>query len=219
LYDLQRREICMLCKRALCKLAGWAYKFQNGHRCQQCYKEANQMRKREQKAVTVQRATSGMKRSASLLNSGSVTPQHAEKLLNTIHAQHKRGKTRSAEDNARAIYAVYAEVSKPRAQRSLSFDGVVKQIAGKEHVSATTLRASIKRFVQEGVLHPFPAERLTRAHPEHPLYLESGPPLRVQELLFRVVAEAQEENYYVSLTTLRAALLRELDMEVPRATW
>jgi transposase len=176
------------------------------------------MFQQEQEKATSKRATSGMKRSASLLHSGSVTRVHADQLLQTIHAQHKRGKTRSAEDTARAIFSVYEQVSKPRAQRELSFDGAVKAAAEKERVSAVTLRASIRRFVQEGELQPPTPERLTRADPEHPLFLETGPPLRVQELLYRVVAEAQEENYYVSLHTLRAALLRELDMDVPRST-
>jgi len=118
--------------------------------------------------------------------------RHADQLLQTIHAQHKRGKTRSAEDTARAILDVYRKVSKPRVQRELSFDGVVKLVAEKERVSAVTLRTSIRRFVHEGTLQPPTPERITRADPEHPLFLESGSPLHVQKLLFRIVSEAQK---------------------------
>jgi transposase len=215
---MQRREICVQCERPLCTVKGKRYVMQGGHRCRKCYIKALNSHKSAQTATSSTQAASGMKRSASLLNSGSVTRAHADQLLSTIHAQHKRGKTRSAEDTARAILSVYHEASKPRVQRTLSFDGVVKGVAQEERMSSTVLRASIRRFVSEGTLQPPSPERLTRADPQHPLYLESGPPLRVQELLYRLVREAQEENHHCSLYSLRASLLRELDVEVPRST-
>jgi len=61
-------------------------------------------------------------------------------------------------------------------------------------VFALTLRASIRRFVLEGELQPPTPERITRADPEHPLFLESGPPLRVQEQQVGAVPSACERR-------------------------
>ena len=102
--------------------------------------------------------------------------------------------------------------------RTLSFDSAVKKVAAEEHMSPHMLRVALRRFIETGALVPRTPERITAADPRHPLYLETGPSLKVAGFIFDAVKESQEEDSYLSLDTLRADIYEELNEEIPRST-
>ena len=160
------------------------------------------------------------RRADALLHSGSLTPVHIRKLEETIHTEHKRGKTRSAVSVARALLFMSEAAAVPRQLRPAqrSFDAIVKEVAAKEKMSPSSLRVAATRFIMEEKLVPDPVERLTRKDPLHPLFSESGPSIQQEEIIYRLVKEGQEENRYVSLSTLKAAIFQELSQEIASST-
>ena len=215
-----RHEMCICCSRRLYTVRGRKYRYHGGHICHKCYDRGVRAKENEQQSIAKESDSTRKRRTDALLHSGSLTPDHARKLQDTIHAEHKRGKTRSAESVSRALIFMHEKAAVPREQRPAkeSFDVIVKEVAVKEKMSPHSLRTSATRFITENKLVPDPVERLTRKDPLHPLFLETGPSIPQQSLLYQLVKEGQDENRYVSLSTLKAAIFNELGQDIARST-
>ena len=100
-----------------------------------------------------------------------------------------------------------------------SHDKVVKVVAAAESATPSTVRAVEKRFREEEIAEP-PGKkaRIKRSDVNHPLYLEFGPPLEVETKIHELVAEAAEENTYISLTSMAARLREDHGRTVPKTT-
>jgi len=138
----------------------------------------------------------------------------------------QQGRTRSAEENARAILHVdammtasaEAAAAAPGVVRALSYDAAVKKVAEAEQTTPNTLRRARERFEQEGKLTPPEAKRIKRDDPHHKQFAEGGPSLPVQEVIHELMKEAVEKNVYASTTTIRADVLSRTDEDIPKTT-
>ena len=100
-----------------------------------------------------------------------------------------------------------------------SHDKVVKAVAAAESATPSTVRAVEKRFREKGTAAPPKKKpRLTARDVDHPLYLTSGAPLRVETKIHALVDEAAKENKYISLTSVASRLREDLGRTVPKPT-
>ena len=99
-----------------------------------------------------------------------------------------------------------------------SVDVLVKAAAAATVVSPVKLRAVHRHFEKTEELTPPKKPRMTRADPLHPLFMEGGPPLVVEQLLHKKLKEAAERNTYQSVMTLRAEVFAATGEEIPRST-
>ena len=61
-------------------------------------------------------------------------------------------------------------------------------------------------------------QRLKPSDPQHPRFLESGPSLPVQKLLYTKITESQANNTFLSVRTLRLDIKADLGKNVPHST-
>jgi len=150
-------------------------------------------------------------------------------LHNTVKAAGlgQQGRTRSAEENARALLhvdtlmavsAAAAAAAPSGVVRALSYDAAVKKVAAAEQTTPNTLRRVRQRFEKEGQLAPPSPKRMKIDDPHHPRFGEGGPSLEIQNIIHGLVKEAADENTYISLSTLRAAVFAATDQQIPKST-
>jgi hypothetical protein len=147
----------------------------------------------------------------------TLSPAQQRTLVSTLEQAGigQQGRTRSVEDNARALLLVHSlqETS------ALTFDKAIKTAARVEQTSPKILRSASKRFARKNHLLRSPFKpRINRDHPLHSLYLETGPTLVVQNEIYALVNQAQRENRYISLTTIQLQLKEKFDKHFPKRT-
>jgi len=102
--------------------------------------------------------------------------------------------------------------------KGASYDTTVKLVAAMEFTSTRFIRDLHVRAAANESLAPAPVERIHRSDPRHMLFGMGGPPLFVELFLYAHIRDAQEENFYTSISSLQAAVLAATDVEVPRTT-
>ena len=178
-----------------------------GKICQKCYN-----RNRAQassKPPTFPRRTS----SAPVL----LSPTQQSTLVSTLENEGigQQGRTRSVPDNARALLLVHTL----QEAAAVSYDKAIKIAAQVEQTSPRILRSASKRFARKNhLLRSASKPKINRNHPLHALFLETGPPLAVQNEVYAAVNRAQSENRYISLTTIQLQLREKFDKHYPKST-
>jgi hypothetical protein len=127
----------------------------------------------------------------------------------------KQGRTAAAKEHAVALRVLDAmrQVAPDR-----SVDVLVKAAAAATVMSPVKLRAVHRHFEKTEELTPPKKPRMTRADPQHSLFLEGGPPLAVEQLLHKKLKESAERNTYQSVMTLRAEVFAATGEEIPKST-
>jgi len=149
------------------------------------------------------------------------TPELVSHLKNTIRA-HKvgqQGRTRTADQNAMMLLSLH-EAAKLAAPGTPP-NQIIGAVARAHIMSPESVRAASDRFKQrlELVAPVKPMEkRVLPNNPKHARFLERGPSLAVQKLLYTKIAESQATNCYASVRTLRLDIKEELGVDVPHST-
>jgi hypothetical protein len=149
-----------------------------------------------------------------------LTPEQQTVLRNTMKAEQlsQRGKQRSAGANARAVLHLNHLMSPESPLKQLSYDAKVKLVASIEHTQPHVIRELHVRAAAGESLAPVDVVRLSRDDPEHRLFGTFGPSLSVETFLYTHIQEAQEENYYTSVSSLQAAIKIATDEEIASTT-
>ena len=127
----------------------------------------------------------------------------------------KQGRTAAAKEHAVALRVLDAM---RQAAPDRSVDVLVKAAAAATVMSPVKLRAVHRHFEKTEELTPPKKPRMTRADPLHPLFMEGGPTLVVEQLLHKKLKEAAERNTYQSVMTLSAEVFAVTGEEIPRST-
>ena len=170
-----------------------------GHICQQCYdinRKINYNQKARDQFTSPRRTKSAP---------ASLSPLQQSKLVETMKKAGigQQGRTRSVEDNARALLLVNSLQN----VTDMSYDKAVKTAAQIELTSPKILLSAQKRLERKNDLQRSPYKpRIKRDNPQHAMYAETGPSFKVHIELINMMKQTQEENRYISLTTIRLAL-------------
>lgn len=178
-----------------------------GHICQLCYNH-----NRDYKPVHVAASPRRTKSAPA-----SLSPVQQSKLFETMKKAGigQQGRTRSVEDNARALLLV----NTLREMADMSYDKAIKTTAYVEQTSSRLLRSAQKRLERKDSLIRSPYKRkITRNNPQHAMYAETGAPFKVHIELINMMKQTQEENRYISLTTIRLALHAKFNKMYAKST-
>jgi len=149
------------------------------------------------------------------------TPALINHLKDTIraHSVGQQGRTRTADQNAMMLLSLH-EAAKLAAPGTPP-NQIIGAVARAHIMSPESVRAASDRFKErlELVAPVKPMEkRVLPNNPKHARFLERGPSLAVQKLLYTKIAESQATNCYASVRTLRLDIKEELGVEVPHST-
>ena len=149
------------------------------------------------------------------------TPEWLSHLKDTAHTHGvgKQGRTRSADQTALMLLSLH-EATKLAAPGTPP-NQIIASVARSHLMSPNSVRAASERYQQrmelQAPVKPM-EQRLKPNDPQHPCFLECGPSLPVQKLLYAKVAESQANNSYVSVRTLRLDIKEDLGLNVPHST-
>ena len=191
------------------------YKHGHGLICQGCYDREKRARVKQLQPATP--AKREPVRNTPLLQ----TPERLNHLRDTIHAHSigQQGRSRSADQNAMMLLSLHeaAQLATPDTPPNR----IIAAVARSHLMSANTVRAASERYQQRmellATVKPM-QQRLKRNDPQHPLFLECGPSLSVQKLLYEKIAESQANNTFSSLRTLRLDIKEDLGVDVAKST-
>jgi hypothetical protein len=209
-----RHRWCAHCTRRLDRCKGKEYQLPNdaGVICQHCYDVRNG--RVAMPATPVKRVPV---RDTPLLQ----TPERLTHLKVTAHAQGlgKQGRSRSAQENA--LMLLHLHETTRIAAPDTPPNQIIASVARSQLTSPNTVRkaAELYRDRMQLTLPVKPqSERIKPNDPRHANYLEKGPPLGVETLLYQLVAAAQSTNTHESLRTLKNEIREQLSIEVSTST-
>jgi transposase len=207
---------------------GKKYSREGGHICDPCYKNNRGKGKKLLLASTPPSTPLRQQRQPCVPPPSLLSPDQRAQLHSTVKAAGigQQGRSRSAEENARAILhvdtmmtaAAAAAAASSSVVRTLSYDAVVKAVAKAEFTTPNTLRQTHQRYVREGELTPPEPKRIKRDDPHHMLFDEGGPSLEAQAVIHELMKDAAEMNIYASIRTIRAEVFAATGIEVPKTT-
>ena len=193
------------------------YKSGAGLICQSCYNHAKRARQKQQ----LQQAVTAVRRVPLRDTPLLLTPERLSHLKDTVHTHGigKQGCSRSAEQNAMMLLALHE--SAKLAAPSTPPNQIITAVARSHLTSPNSLRAAAERYQQrmelQAPVKPM-HQRLKPNNPQHPRFLECGPSLPVQKLLYAKIADSQANNTYASVRTLRLDIMEDLGLDVPHST-
>lgn len=133
------------------------------------------------------------------------------------HGIGKQGRSRTVPELLVAV-----SFTSQLARFNQSLDASVKLAAAAINATPSTVRSAYEEYTSSGSITPPKTSHRGRGNPDHPLHASNtdayGPSFEAEILMHELVHQQKTEGIYVTSTTIRAELQKQLGLSIDRST-